>query len=73
MSLTYKIKMLETQYQNLEIKIAQTRRDSTLSESQKDNDLVKLILERSTIIEELRILRRMEYDNSQTVNFDDDR
>lgn len=73
MSLTQKIKNLENQYQNIEILIAQTRRDEILSESDKDIKLVKLTIDRSRIIEELRNLRRMDYNNSQTVNFDDDR
>lgn len=73
MSLTHKIKNLENQYQNIEVQISQTRRDNVLSESEKDSKLVKLISDRSKIIEELRNLRRMDYNNSQTVNFDDDR
>lgn len=73
MSLTQQIKNLENQYQNIEILIAQTRRDEILSESDKDIKLVKLISDRAKLIEELRTLRRLDYNNSQTVNFDDDR
>ena len=73
MSLTQKIKNLENQYQNIELQISQTRRDMILSESDKDIKLVKLISDRAKLIEELRNLRRMDYNNSQTVNFDDDR
>jgi hypothetical protein len=73
MSLAHKIKNLENQYQNIEIQISQTRRDTILSESEKDSKLVKLNSDRSKIIEELRNLRRMDYNNSQTVNFDEDR
>ena len=73
MSLTNQIKSLEVQFQNIEVQISHTRRDNILSESEKDSKLVKLIMDRSRIIEELRKLRRMDYDNSQTVNFDDDR
>ena len=73
MSLKDKIKTLETQFTNLEIQIAATRNDASLSEAQKDIAMVKLTLERSTIISELSQLRRMDYDNSQIVDMDYDR
>jgi hypothetical protein len=73
MSLKNKIKTLETQFTNLEIQISATRNDASLSEAQKDIAMVKLTLERSTIISELSQLRRMDYDNSQIVDMDDDR
>jgi hypothetical protein len=73
MSLKDKIKTLETQFTNLEIQIAATRNDASLSEAQKDITMVKLTLERSTIISELSQLRRMDYDNSQIVDMDYDR
>jgi hypothetical protein len=73
MSLKNKIKTLETQFTNLEIQISATRNDASLSEAQKDIAMVKLTLERSTIISELSQLRRMDYDNSQIVDIDDDR
>jgi len=73
MSLKDKIKTLETHFKNVEIQIAATRNDASLSESQKDIAIVKLTLERSTIISELSQLRRMEYADSQIVNMDYDR
>jgi hypothetical protein len=73
MSLKDKIKTLEIQFTNLEIQIAATRNDASLSEAQKDIAMVKLTLERSTIISELSQLRRMDYDNSQIVDMDYDR
>jgi hypothetical protein len=71
MSLATKIKMLEVEYQNIEVKISAVKRDNELSESQKNEKLASLTSDRSRIIEQLRVLRRLDYDDRQTVNLDD--
>jgi len=73
MSYQYKIKMLETKFNDLEVKIAATNRDQSLDENVKTQHLTSLVVQRSIVIDELREVRKLAYEESQRVDFGDDR
>ncbi len=73
MSYQYKIKMLETNFNDLEVKIAATNRDQSLDEIVKTQHLTSLVMQRSIVIDELREVRKLAYEESQRVDFGDDR
>ena len=73
MSFTYKIKMLESKFNDLEFKIAATNRDQSLDEDVKTQHLKSLVTQRSIVINELREMRKLAYEESQRVDFGDDR
>jgi hypothetical protein len=73
MSYQYKIKMLETKFNDLEVKIAATNRDQSLDENVKTQHLTSLVMQRSIVIDELREVRKLAYEESQRVDFGDDR
>jgi hypothetical protein len=73
MSYQYKIKMLETKFNDLEVKIAATNRDQSLDENIKTQHLTSLVMQRSIVIDELREVRKLAYEESQRVDFGDDR
>lgn len=73
MSYQYKIKMLESKFNDLEIKIASTNRDQSLDQNVKTQHLASLVAQRSIVIDELREMRKLAYEESQRVDFGDDR
>jgi hypothetical protein len=65
--------MLESKFNDLEVKIAATNRDQSLDENVKTQHLTSLVMQRSSVIEELREVRKLAYEESQIVDFGDDR
>ena len=65
--------MLETKFNDLEVKIAATNRDQSLDENIKTQHLTSLVMQRSIVIDELREVRKLAYEESQRVDFGDDR
>jgi len=65
--------MLETKFNDLEVKIAATNRDQSLDENVKTQHLTSLVVQRSIVIDELREVRKLAYEESQRVDFGDDR